>query len=235
MKWIIREMEPEAADLSFAFDDCGLTEAGGEFCYNLFIVPDHNTRGFNAEAWKREVQEANYILDGFGDVRDPGNCYNWSRYTSYKEVMEDNGLKYSPRKCHLLKEWAETADTSEPESMAAYLTITTGKRWDVENVSGYCQGDCCTLVYCPEFYREGVNRYGEIWLGCAKEFLVIDLDENGEEVDSCGGYIVADCEAWTDEQYKKIVCNWAGIEPGETELQMIDGYSVRTVYNYRTA
>lgn len=46
---------------------------------------------------------------------------------------------------------------------------------------------------------------------------------------------MADCEAWTDEQYKKIVCEWAGIEPGETELQMIDGYSVRTVYNYRTA
>ena len=91
------------------------------------------------------------------------------------------------------------------------------------------------MVYCPEHYKQGVKAYGEVWLGCAKEFGVIDLDENGEETDSCWGYIVADCEARDDADYKRLVCEWAGIKPEETTLEMIDGYSVQTVCKYRTA
>ena len=32
IKNIIREVPPEACELSFYFDDDGLTEAGGDFC-----------------------------------------------------------------------------------------------------------------------------------------------------------------------------------------------------------
>ena len=57
----------------------------------------------------------------------------------------------------------------------------------------------------------------------------------GEEIDSCYGYIVADCEAFRDEEYKKLVSDWAGIKPEECTLEMIDGCSTHTTYNYRTA
>ena len=38
IKHIIREVPPEQAYLSFYFEDDGLTSAGGDYCYNLFIV-----------------------------------------------------------------------------------------------------------------------------------------------------------------------------------------------------
>ena len=70
-------------------------------------------------------------------------------------------------------------------------------------------------------------------MGAAKEFEVIDLDEDGNEVDNCGGYIVADSQAWRDEEYKRLVCEWAGIEESETQLEMIDGSHTYTKYTYR--
>lgn len=160
--------------------------------------------------------------------------------------MKEYGIDYNSRKCHALKEWAKAADVAEPETVAAFLTITTGKKWDVSSAHGYCQGDYVEIVYCPEFYPDGVIKYGEVWLGCAKEFCVIDVEdyqepeeEGGEptytEADSCYGYIVADCEAWRDEDYKRIVCEWAGINEEETRLEMIDGSKTRTVYSYRVA
>lgn len=234
IKNIIREVPPEACELSFYFDDDGLTERGGDFCYNLFIIGDgRNVGSFNEEAYVKIQKQAEDILDGFENVI--GRCSNYAywTYASYKEVMETFGIPYNSRRCHALKEWAKEADTSDPESIAEFLTIITGKKWDVTGVCGYCQGDYVDIVYCPEHYESGVQHYGEVWLGCAREFGVIDLDEHGEECDSCYRYIVADSEARDDEDYKRIVCEWAGIDESETALEMFDGYSTTAIY--RTA
>lgn len=91
------------------------------------------------------------------------------------------------------------------------------------------------LVYCPNRYAEGAEKYGEIWLGAAKEFCIIDVNDDGTEDDAVYGYIVADCEAWRDEDYKKAVCAWEGIDPAAARLEMIDSATTRTIYSYRTA
>lgn len=234
IKNIIREVPPEACELSFYFDDDGLTEAGGDYCYNLFIIGDgRRVGGFNEEAYVKIQKQADAILDGFYDVEHPNSGYCWTSYESYKAVMEDFGIPYNSRRCHALKEWAKEADTSEPESIAEFLTITTGKKWDVTGVCGYCQGDCVEIVYCPEHYKSGVQHYGEVWLGCAKEFCVIDVDDEGEEGDSVYGFIVADCEVRDDEDYKRIICEWNDLNPDETALEMFDGYTHTA--KYRTA
>lgn len=234
-KYIVREVEPEAADFSLYFDDDGLTSAGGSYFYNLFIVSNDGygrRSGFNMEEYEKITRQAENIIDGFADVREDG-FYSWT-YTTFKECMIDNGISYNPRKCHTLKEWALDADAYNTEDIAKFLTITTGKEWSVASARGYCQGDYVEIVYCPEYY-ESPEEYGEIWLGAAKEFCVIDLDENGEEIDSCYGYIVADCKAWRDEDYKRIVCEWAGIDQNETRLEMIDNYTTYREYSYRIA
>lgn len=234
IKNIIREVPPEACDLSDYFDDDGLTERGGDFCYTLFIIGDGRHVGsFNEEAYVKIQKQAEDILDGFENVIGRCSLYAYWTYASYKEVMETFGIPYNSRRCHALKEWAKDADTSEPESIAEFLTIITGKKWDVTGVCGYCQGDYVEIVYCPEHYKSGVRHYGEVWLGCAKEFCVIDVDEDGEEGDSVYGFIVADCEARDDDDYKRIVCDWNGLNPDETALEMFDGYSRTAVY--RTA
>lgn len=235
MKHIIREVAPECCELSYYFDDDGLTEKGGDYCYNLFIISNdgwNRFHGFNIDEYKRVMEQAEGVLNGFDDVEHPNGCFNWNVYTSYKSVMLDYSIDYTPRRCHQLKEWAKTADCDKPESIAAFLTITTGKPWDVQGVHGYCQGDYVQIVYCTEHYDD-VRPYGEVWLGCAKEFYTIDLDENGEEGTTCGGYIVADCQAWQDADYKRLVCEWACLDPEETRLEMIDDSHTYTKYTYR--
>ena len=248
IKNIIREVAPEACDFSYYFDNDGLTERGGDYCYNLFIISNEGwgrISGFNIDEYKNIQDKIDHILDGFQDVEDKVTDYDGRRYT-YKDIMQEYGIDYNSRKCHALKEWAKDADTAEPETVAAFLTITTGKKWDTDSVHGYCQGDYVDLVYCQEHYKNGVENYGEIWLGCAKEFCVIDVEdyqepeeEGGEptytEGDAVYGYIVADCEAWRDDDYKRIVCKWAGINEDETRLEMIEDSHTYTKYSYRVA
>lgn len=232
-RYIIREVEPEACDFSFYFDGDTFSESGGDYCYTLFIVPTSRNRGYHEKEYKAVQSRAKDIIDDFAALR--GDGWYAPTFDSYKKCMEYYGIPYTPRKCHALKEWAEQADESEPESIAAFLTITTGKKWETCGVSGYSQGDFVELVYCPEHYRDGVEAEGEIWMGCAKEFDVIELDDDGEEIDRCGGYIIADCQAWRDEDYKRLVCEWAGIDEQDAELEIIDGCYTTTHYNYRTA
>lgn len=231
-KYIVREVGPEACYFDFYFDDEGLTEASGDFCNTLFIVQDDGwgrISGFNIERYKEVKSKAEDLIEAFENI---GDYYG---YSSYKEAMEDLGIPYNSRKCHTLKEWAKNADAEDTDDIAAFLTITTGKEWDTASAHGYSQGDYVEIVYCPEMYPNGVKHYGEVWLGAAKEFCVIWLDENGEESDSCYGYIIADCQASDDADYKRLVCELAGIPEAETQLEMIDDLCITTHYTYRTA
>lgn len=233
-KYTIEEVAPECADLSFAFDDDGLTEAGtGDFCGNLFLfaLDRYKMRPvvINQDAAEDVIRQAENVLDFFGDV------LGW--YSSYKEAMEDAGVKYSPKRCHDLKEWAAAdPDPEDPEDLAAFLTITTGRTWETATGHGYCQGDQATAVFCPDFHgKEYMRALCEIACGAAREYTVTEYGDDGEELETVGGYIVADCQAWRDEDVKALVCEWAGIRPEETELRAIDGWSTKTFYEYRTA
>lgn len=235
-KYIIREVEPDCASFESYFDDDGISAAGGDFCYTLFIINRDGWRnycGINADEWKRVQADAKQLIEDFYELRGEG--WYAPSYSNYKEAMIANGISYNPTKCHALKEWALDADEDNAEDMAAFLSITTGKKWSVCGVRGYCQGDYCQVVFCEEMYKHGVQNYGEVYLGCAKEFGVIELDEDGNECDSCYGYIVADCEARNDEDYKRIVSEWAGISANEAQLEMIDGCSMVRSYSYRIA
>lgn len=235
-KYIIRELSAENSDFTSYFDGDTFTERAGNYNYNLFIVCNdrHVVNGYNMEEYKRIKEEVENIINGFYDVQEGLKDYNGKKYT-YKNIITDNGLKYSPTLCAKLKKWHETAKYDNTETIAAYLTIKTGHYWKVTSASGYCQGDYCEVIHSDLYVGNIAKQCGEIYLGAAKEFCVIDLDDNGNEIDECYGYIIADSQAWKDEQYKKLVCGWACINPDETELQMIDGYSTQTTYNYRTA
>lgn len=247
IKHIIREVAPEACDFRFYFDNDGITEAAGDYCYNLFVIDSDRwgrINGFNTEEYGEIRYRIDHILDGFQDVEDKVVDYDGRRYT-YRDIMREYGIEYNSRKCHALKEWAKTADVDSVETVADYLTITTGKKWKTVGAYGYSQGDYAEVLYCEGFHSdESAKCYGEIWLGCGKEFCVIDVedyaeDEDGEatyaEKDSCYGYIIADCQAWHDEDYKRLVCEWAGIDEEETRLEMIDGSTTQTIYSYRVA
>jgi len=236
MKHFIREIEPENAELQFYFDGDTFTEKAGDFCYTLFIIQNEGysrLSGLNADVYKEVMQQAENIIDSFEYVDDGGLNYDGSKAT-YKQAMEDEKISFNPRKCFLLRQWAGSANTDKPEDIAAFLTITTGRKWETSSARGYCQGDYADIVYCTDFYtKQGIDEAGDIFFGCAKEFSVTDYENDDEEGFTVYGYIVADCQARTDEDYKRIVCDYASINPEDTTLEMIDGCSTRTVYSYR--
>ena len=240
-KYIIKEVPAEQADFSIYFDDDGLTEAGGDYCYNLFIVAQSRDRkGFNEKEYQSVLSEIEEIIEHYDDILSESEYAN---YPSVEKLLKDYGLEMTSLNFF---DWCREKPSSPygnyfnnleafpEEGVAKYLTIKTGKEWGTDSAHRYCQGDYVKMVYCKEHYAEGVKHYGEIWLGAGKEFSITSLDENGEEEDTTYGYIVADCQAWKDEDCKKLVCEWEGIPEDETELQMVDGYTVSTHYSYRT-
>ena len=142
-KIIAREVEPEAIDFSFFFDDDGIKSVGGEN-YAVYISDTRNTMGFNADEYNDIVKQADDIVDAFDNVG--------KYYKSYKEAMEDYGVKYTPKRCTDLQAWVRQADTSNADDIARFLTITTGKRYNTRSFCGYYQGDYCEVIYCEEVH-----------------------------------------------------------------------------------
>lgn len=234
---IVREVPPEECDFQFAFDDDGLSAASGDYNNTLFILyRDRWTmRGINATEYNKILTIAEQVHDDFSCLEDGTNSFYGADDVTYKDIMIDNGIIYNSHKCHLLREWSKNVDNINPDDMAVFLSITKGGKWQCTSATGYCQGDYVDIIYCDGHYtKESARAYGEIYLGAAKEFCVIDLDENGEEKDSCYGYFIADSQAWKNEDYKKLVCEWANIDPEFTKLEMISGSHTCTKYEYRT-
>lgn len=232
IKHIIREIPPEQCEFSFYFDDDGIKEAGGDFCYNIFVLSFDRwgrVEGFQAKEYGKICDELYDLEDTFSRV--PGDMF-----PTYKAAMEYHGFKYSPTSCHRLKEIVNrySDEGADPEVIAEYLSFTTGRPWDVVEARGYNQGDYCQVLYCKDFHKEP-KAYGEIYLGAGREFCVIDINDDGTEGDTVYGYIIADCQAWKDEDYKMLVSQWAGIDEAEARLEMIDDWSTHTEYTYRTA
>lgn len=231
IKYRIREIEPESYDFRFYFDGDCFNKHSGDFNNTIFpLYYDHGTYcGLNEADYNDLKRDMDYCLT---DVEDYINGYNG--YKNVKEIMKDYNLPYSPKNAHALKEMAKQY-WDKTEHFAEYMTIKTGKKWDIGCSHGYCQGDYVEIVYCIDNYKtEDIEIIGDIFLGCAKEFGVHELDEDGEEIDSCYGFFVADCQTRRDEDYKKIVCNDYGIPEEETELELIEGSHTYTKYTYKT-
>jgi len=218
-KIIAKEVNPNHVDFSYYFDDDGLKSAGGENCA-VYIVPGDRRRygGFNIEEYEEIEEKAKAIIDGFRDVSD-----KWTNgYTTYKEVMEDNAIPYTSRRCHLLKEWTEYANPYDPGFIAEFLTITTGEKWEVKSFTGYSQGDYCDVVYCTKHYTpEHIDEIGKFWLGCGTEFCI----------DDCYGYYVPDTIRWQEgETLRKYLADCYGCKPDELEIYLYDGEHIVTDY-----
>lgn len=232
---MFKELSPESIDFSEYFDGDMFNERSGGYEYNLFIIPYDNRRisRLNAKTYEELQEETNELYNAFQYVKDGCTDYEGNKYT-YKQAMQENGLAYNPTKCSELKKlFNDCRYPDDIETLAGYLTIKTGKHWDTTSTTGYCQGDYVEILYCKEVYKNP-EMYGELWLGCGKEFCFSCLDENGN-VEDCSevcGYFVADCQ-WKDEtQLKQVLCDYEGIKPEETKLLLIDYSTMHTYTKY---
>ena len=232
IKYVIRECAPQYIGFDFAESFGDFIDGHEDFNKTVFFVPNREYCGYNAEKWEEIANKADNIIDGFMEM---GGKY--ATYDNYKECMEDNDIAYNPHKCRLLKEWvASDPDTRYPETVARFLSIVTGRAWDLTTAKGYCQGDYSVCVFCAsEYTKKEIDIFCDYYMGCFREFCVIFLDENGEEEDTVYGYYVTDSEAFRDEEYKKAVCEMERISEDDARLEMIDGETIRTEYTYRVA
>ena len=231
-KYIIREYLDDGNDANFWFDD-DMYQGYGDYCNNIFIIGERDYCNYNEDEWEKVCDTIDELADKLDDIENGGYYSEW--YKSFKYVMKEENISYSPKKCNDLKEVLHNYDMWKIECVANYLTIITKKKWEVISVHGYMQGDYCKIVYCTKNYSdEDIAEIGDICLGYYKSFRVIELDENGKEVDSCCGFLVANSRAWKDEDYKKIVCEQAGIDPNEATFEIICGQHTQTIYEYRT-
>lgn len=214
-KIIAREVNPGAVDFSFYFDGDCFTNEGGENCA-VYILGDRRHNGFNNEEYKEIQDKAESIIDAFGNLEDERTGRGgYSVYSSFKDAMQDNAIPYTSRKCHLLREWAKAADTSNTDDIAAFLTIVTGEEWESRAFCGYSQGDYCEIVSCVAHYtNEGIIEIGKFWLGCGTEFII----------DDCGGYFVIDDIRWNEgEPLRQHLAEIYGCEPEQLEVYLYDG------------
>lgn len=233
--YVIQEVPGEYADFSSYFDGDYFTEKSGDYCNTLFIIQRDYGRvsGINSTEYERVENELCDLITDFDWVKDKGRDYD-GRPITYKKVMLDHGIKYSPAMCHKLKSFHESIpEFWKPEAIAEYLTIKTGKKWEITSVSGYYQGDYCEIVYCIENYKEtDAKQAGEVFLGAAREYEVLYIDENEKDPVHTDQFIVPDSIVWNSENCKQVVCEWAGIDPNETIMKIISGSKNTTIYEY---
>lgn len=235
-KYIITQIPPEHAQLDYYFEGDCFTERAGGLEYALFIIGPANWRDFNGELYSEIQNAAEGVIEGFADAADGLRDYNGDKITC-KAVMQEFDIKYSPTMCHRLKEWSKDADERRPADIARYLSITTGRPWTTTSATGYCQGDYCEIVYCADVYsRNDARAAGEIYLGAANEYsITFPAADDESEPETVYGYIVADCQAWSPEDVKTLVCSYEGIDPADAVLMLIEDSYTRTEYKYTEA
>ncbi len=160
--YIIREVPPEQTEFSFYFDDDGLTAAGGDYCYNLFIVAQsRNSGGFNEEEYRNIQNEIENLLEMYVDIV---NKSDYAQYSSVGAMLKDYKLIDNIHNTKRIKVFtALFADCCEKpvspyanyhdnftahneEKTAEYLTLKTGKEWTTGSATGYCQGDYVKML-----------------------------------------------------------------------------------------
>ena len=193
-KIIAKEVNPAHVDFSFYFDNDGLKSVGGENCA-VYIPGTRWSRGFNNDEWISILKQAQAVIDDYED-----------------------GYPID----ETLKEWVKHADTSDAESIAEFLTITTGEEWAVRSFTGYSQGDYCEVVYCVNRHTpEHITEIGKFWLGCGTEF----------SIDGCRGYFVIDELRWEEgEKLRQYLADCYGCKPEELEIYLYDGEHIVTDY-----
>lgn len=206
-KIIAREVAPELVDFSGYFDDDGLTEKGGDFCYSLFIVGNDRSKGFNSEIYECIQSD----IDALGEI-DGDQWGDLDGMLSWRTAeLIDNDAK----KIEAIKEYAPWGDKYDIDSVSQFLTIITGKEWDTKYAYGYYQGDCAQVVYCVEHYqKEHICEIAKFWLGCGTEF----------EIDGLYGFYVTDDIRWKEDGELMVTLAEAyGCDPDDLEIYLYDG------------
>lgn len=223
-KIIAKELAPEDSNLLGYFDGDyfrgeGFEKEEDKQYGKLFISSGRS--GINKEDYDDTIAKIENLADDFENVLEHGDSYGG--YTTYKEVMEDYGISYSPNKCHELKELLLNVEYPiSGETVAEYLEIESGKDFECKTFTGYTQGEYCDVIYSPEYYSDEIVKESAcMYLGKGTEFVI----------DDCHGYFVTDEVRWKeDNTLIKELANMSGYKPEELDVRLYEGNQNTPVY-----
>ena len=229
MSYLIKEVhEP---DFSEYFDGDCFSKESGDYCNTIFAL-------------RREYYSINCLFNNndFSDLKELVNDVLNDMYDkiagidyfkSDEQLFNYHSLPYSEENVKIIKDLANGEDYDSVDTICKFLKVKTGKEWTSKQSTGYCQRDYCTLIYCKNNYTDNyINIISDMFWGCGKEFGVIEI-EDGEEIDSVYGYFIADCQTFEPTEYKRLVCEYAGIDESDTTLEMIDSVVMQPVVTYK--
>lgn len=216
---LYRQVNPEYTYIEDLYDDDGLKEISGKN-NALYIITAGGYSPVNSKEFERIASTAENIANDFSDLIE-GNTYY---FRTFKEICNYYGVKYSPRTAYKLKNYTEKY-TGEYEDIAEFLTITTGEKWNTYSVTGYCQGDFATGIYCEGHYTpDSLELYIGAAAGIVSEFCRI---EDGESV---YGYFVPDSITWNTDELKQYLANQAGDNADNIKVELFNGYTRTAIY-----
>lgn len=205
--------EVDYYDFEPLFDDDGLKEISGKN-NALYIISAGGYSPVNGKEYEHLASLAENIANDFNDLVE-GNTYY---FRTFKEICNYYGVKYSPATAYKLKNYA-VHYTGDYEDIADFLTITTGEKWSIYNVSGYSQGDYATGIYCTGHYTtDALELYVGAAAGAVSEFCRI---EDGESI---YGYYVPDSIKWNTDKLRAYLADLAGDTPENIKIELFNGY-----------
>lgn len=167
------------------------------------------------------------MFDEWEEVEIYGND-DYKRHTSatFDEVLDalDNGtfddVDTEGKDVVRLEALADkyyTRGANNQEIIAEALSIMTGKKWNYQCISGYCQSDWNYIYYRPETWNKKALRYFEIgYFNTGNEWTLED-----EEGDSWGSIYTHE---WNSDEQKKEIADSIGVEADDIALYLFDGW-----------
>ncbi len=223
-----KEVNPAYTESPFWADYC---ETDGGTSYDGLTILRCDSRGVYSYDWTRVKHTDLYdrVLDNAEDAYDAVDCFkmrdkdSWylAHYKNITEYFTDTfkpSRRLSTKDVHFLKEYFwnlndEDMDDFEGdfEATAQVMTILSGRKYDVCNLYGYCQGDVVHCIYpVDEWSKEGLNALEtEYWNG-GHEFHITSEDD---EVGYCIYFTEYDYDDIRDE-----IASECGVEAEEVEM-----------------
>lgn len=176
------------------------------------------TRVKHTELYDRvldNAKEAYYAVE-YDKMRRPFSYYK--NITAYFNDTFKPSRRLSTKDVHFLKEFFWNLDDEcmkdfegRHDEIAKVMTILSGRKYDVRELCGYCQGDSVTCIYpVDEWSKEALDTLEtEYWNG-GHEFEVTSEDD---EVGYCIYFTEYDYDDIRDE-----IASECGVEAEEVEM-----------------
>lgn len=123
------------------------------------------------------------------------------------------------------KDWPDVLDVyaangyrDDPETIAAALTLITGRRWDCCTLRGCCQGDWQNCVYDATIWdADSLERLETEYFNTGSEWHVCEAGSDDYEFSVY-------CHEWSDDGIRREIADAAGVSPEDVTLQKFTGY-----------